>query len=133
MSIIDQNELATAHYDEEHCIIYFQTNSILANKNIDKIAGLLQSAIKIADKFPVIGEIVDVTNLRGNFNGIIENLTNVYYPQMKKRGMKKAAYIVSKDSLSLSLVEKIIVENRVLETKAFNNIDDAFQWITKEK
>ncbi len=130
MITFDDNELALAQYDEEHQIIIFKTNPVLANKNTNLIEELLTSALKIAEEKPVKGEIVDVSELRGNFTKIIHFLTKIYYPKMAQMGMKKAAYIVSNDFLSNSLVEKIALETKDVETMAFSNLPSALKWVT---
>ena len=129
MIVIQENDLAIASYDEDLGLILFETKNFLANKNTSLIQALLKSVIKFADENNVIGEIVDLTNLRGNFNPVIEYLVAAYYPEVAKRGMKRAAYVVSKDSLSRRLVKRIINDNNVMETMAFDDYEQAKKWV----
>ena len=130
MLIIDQNNLADAFYDERRKIIVFKTKNILANKNTDKIESLLKSVLEFSKEKNVIGEVVDLTNLRGNFNNVLGYLLQVYYPIMHENGMKRAAYVLSNDLLSLGLVQKICDDNKLVETKAFTNFQMAKKWVT---
>ncbi len=126
---IDQNNLASVYFDEDNQIIIYKTESILANQNIDKIQSLLEQCMQLPDDQITIGEIVDLTNLRGNFKKIIDFLINTYYPVMHRRGMKKAAYVISNDLLSYSLVQDICDKNELVETKAFYDMFQAEKWV----
>ena len=130
MILFDNNDLATAEYDEGNEIIVFRTNSILANKNTNLIENLLVSALKIAEDKSIKGEIVDIRQLRGNFTKVIDYLSKTYYPRMHELGMKKAAYIVSTDHLGQNLVEKIATETTTVEVMAFTEFKDAEKWVT---
>ena len=132
MEVIEKNELATAFYDAVNKIIVFKTTSILANKNIDKIESLLKKALSMTKKNAVVGEIVDLTHLRGNFNNIIHFLTKEYYPRMAELGMKKAAYVLSNDYLSNTLVQKIMDQTQTVEVQSFGSLESAKKWVIKQ-
>jgi|GEM_PF-2554159 len=133
MVVIDQNNLADALYEENLKIILFKTKNILANKNIDKIESLLKSALEFTTEHPVIGEIVDLTHLRGNFTNVLKYLLNDYYPIMFDRGMKRAAYIISDDLIALGLVQRICEENKLVETRIFTDLKKAKKWVSIPK
>lgn len=133
MVVIDQNNLADAFYAEDLKIILFKTKNILANKNTDKIESLLKSALEFTTEHPVIGEIVDLTHLRGNFTNILKYLLNDYYPIMFDRGMKRAAYIISDDLIALGLVQRICEENKLVETRIFTDLKKAKKWVSIRK
>lgn len=128
MQLIYENDLGSAFYDREKCIIIYKANKVFVNNKNELIKILLENVIKLVQDKPIKGEIVDLSGLRGNFKNIIEYLTEDYYPKMKMKGLIKCAYIVSDDLISNNLVEKVRNQNKT-ETKTFKNIDQAIKWV----
>ena len=108
MQLIFKNEVGASFYDKEKSILFYQSNKIIINHKTELIKTLLENTINLAHEKSLVGEIVDLTGMRGNFKIILEYLVNDYYPKMKRYGMKKVAYLVSDDLISRNLAQRFV-------------------------
>lgn len=129
MQFIYKNELGSSFYDKDKRILIYKTNNLFVNRKTDLIKDHLENTYNLTHDKSIVGEVVDLTEMRGNFKLIFEYLFNDYYPKMKLTGMNKAAYVVSDDMISKNLVEKICAKN-IIKTNSFQNIDQAIEWVT---
>ncbi len=129
MHLIFENEIGTSYYDEERCILIYKSKKIIVNHKTELIKILLENTYNLVQNKIVIGEVVDLIGMRGNYKLILEYLIYHYYPKMKDSGMKKAAYIVPDDLISKNLAQKICAQNRI-PTKTFQHMDQAIDWLT---
>lgn len=129
MQFIFKNELGSSFYDNDKHILIYKTNNLFVNRKTDLIMNLLKNTLNLTHDKSIVGEVVDLTEMRGNFKLIFEYLFNDYYSKMKLTGMNKSAYVVSDDMISKNLVEKICAKN-IIKTNSFQNIDQAIKWVT---
>ena len=129
MQLIFKNEAGTSFYDKENSILVYKSNKIIINHKTELIKTLLENTLKLIDAKLVIGEIVDLTGMRGNFKIVLEYLVNDYYPKMKRLGMKRVAYLVSDDLISRNLAQKICFQNHI-PTNSFQQLEKAIAWVT---
>lgn len=129
MQLIFKNEVGASFYDKEKSILFYQSNKIIINHKTELIKTLLENTINLAHEKSLVGEIVDLTGMRGNFKIILEYLVNDYYPKMKRLGMKKVAYLVFDDLISRNLAQKICFQNHI-PTNSFQHLEKAIAWVT---
>ncbi len=131
MQFIFKNDIGSSFYDNDKHILIYKSNKLFVNRKTDLIKNLLENTRILMHNKSIVGEVVDLTGMRGNFKSILEYLLNDYYPKMKQLGMNKAAYVVPDDLISNNLVEKICAQNKT-ETRTFQNIDHAIEWVTSD-
>lgn len=129
MQLIFKNELGSSFYDNDKHILIYESNKLFINRKTDLIKNLLENTHSLMHNKSIVGEVVDLTRMQGNFKLILEYLVNDYYPKMKQLGMNKAAYVVPDDLISINLADKICTQNKT-ETRSFQNIDQAIEWVT---
>jgi len=128
MELIYKNEVGASYFDPDLKILIYKSNRLIINFKIELIEDLLNQTIeKIASNF-VSGEIVDLSQMRGNFRKVLNYLINDYYPKMGKYGMKKCAYLVPDDIISENLIKSLSEQNKTT-TKAFKDFDTAKNWV----
>ena len=129
MELIYRNELGASYYDPQHKILVYKSNRLFANNKTELIKDLLDHTADFMHEKHVLGEIVDLSEMRGNFRRILNYLVEEYYPEMKTHGMKKSAYIISNDVIINSLVEILTNRNKT-KTRAFREYEKAKTWLT---
>lgn len=129
MQFIFKNELGSSFYDNDKRILIYKINKLFINRKTYLIKDHLENTHSLMHDKSIVGEVVDLSEMRGNFKLILEYLVNDYYPKMKLLGLQKTAYVVPDDLISNNLVEKICAQNKI-ETKSFHNMDQAIEWVT---
>ena len=128
MQHIFSNDVGDSFYDEDKHILIYRSKKIIINRKTDLISNLLENTLSLTLDKSIVGEVVDLSGLRGNFMMVLDYLAKDYYTKFKQRGMIKAAYIVSDDIISKNLVGKLC-DNNIIETKSFRNMDQAVEWV----
>lgn len=129
MKLIYENEVGSANLDEANSILVFKANKVIANQRIEQIRELLTMALQFAKSNKIVGEVVDLNVMRGNYRLVIEYLLKSYYPQMQTMGMTRVAYVVPDDLISKHLTEQICAGN-VLPTSTFQSMEEAITWVS---
>lgn len=129
MQFIYKNDLGSSFYDKDKCLLIYKANTLFINRKTDSIINLLENTFNLTRDKSMVGEVVDLTEMRGNFRLVLDYLVNEYYPKMKLSGMYKVAYVVPDDIILKNLVEKICAQNKI-KTKSFQNMNQAIAWVT---
>ncbi len=131
MQFVLKNEIGSSFYDNDKRILIYESNKLFINRKTDLIKNLLENTYSLIHNKSIVGEVVDLSGMRGNFKLILEYLVKDYYPKMKQVGLQKAAYVVQDDLISINLADKICAQNQT-ETRTFLNMDQAIEWVTSD-
>lgn len=129
MTPIFSNEVRSSFLSKDQQILIYESNHLIINRKTDLIKDLLINTSELIQDHIIIGELVNITDLGGNFRSIMDFLVKIYYPKMQCFGMKKAAYILKKDLIIENLMDKLCKSNRV-KTNSFYSEHEAISWPT---
>lgn len=129
MELVYQNEIGTSYYDPDLKIIVYKSNKLFVNFKTDLIKDLLGHTADFLHEKYVAGEIVDISDMRGNFRKVIAYLVDEYYPEMYQNGMGKCAYVIPNDIIIDKLVDVLIDKNKT-KTRSFHQYEKAKAWVS---
>lgn len=126
MEIINANSFATAKYDAQTQIVYYEFVGIIS---VPLGMETLRKVMMFAEHQPVRGIVSNLLKLHGTFTSITGFFEKEYYPHMIKRGLQCTAIIVSNDIFTKYAVTELKKKVGTFQLHVFQDVKNAEAWV----
>lgn len=126
MEIINANSFATAHYDVQTHIVYYEFVGIIS---VPLGMETLRKVMMFAEQKPVRGIVSNLLKLHGTFTSITSFFEKEYYPHMIKRGLRCTGIVVSNDIFTKYAVTELKKKVGTFQLHVFQDVEAAEEWV----
>lgn len=126
MEKIFENEFGKAFYDKESKIVHESYSGVV---NPELAMEVIQAVKKFSETHRVIGDIINLTEVRGTFTGLNEYLSKEFFPVLIERGCVAFAMILSTDVFTEFAANSLVSKLGAAELQLFNSLQEGNDWV----
>jgi hypothetical protein len=126
MEKIYENSFGKAFYEKENKIVHESYSGVV---NPGLAMEVIQSVKAFSENNTVLGDIINLTDVRGTFTGINEYLSKEFFPILIKRGCVAFAMVLSNDIFTEFAANSLVKKLGAAEVQLFNNLNEGEKWV----
>jgi hypothetical protein len=126
MEIINGNSFATARYDAQTQLVYYEFVGVIS---VPMGMETLRKVMMFAEQKTVRGIVSNLLKLQGTFTNITSFFEKEYYPHMIKNGLQCTAIVVSNDVFTKYAVTELKKRVGTFQLHVFQDVKTAEEWV----
>jgi hypothetical protein len=126
MEIINGNSFATASYDAQTRMVYYEFVGVIS---VPLGMETLRKVMLFAEQRPVRGIVSNLLKLHGTFTNVTSFFEKEYYPHMIKNGLQCTAIVVPNDVFTKYAVAELTKKAGHFQLHVFQEYKTAEGWV----
>jgi hypothetical protein len=126
MEVINENPFATARYNPQTRIVYYEFTGVIS---VPFGMETLRKVMLFAEQLPVRGIVSNLLKLHGTFTSVTGFFEKEYYPHMIKHGLHCTAIVVPNDVFTKYAVNELTKKVGNFHLHVFQEYKTAEEWV----
>ena len=128
MEKIFENSFGKAFYDKNTAIVHERNAGVV---NPELAVEVVQSVKYFGENNKIKGDIINLSDVRGTFIGINDNLTKEFFPVLIEKGCVAFAMILSNDIFTEFAANSLVKKLGIAEIQLFNSLKEGTEWVNE--